>query len=109
MNASNSRAESGALATCELPSILRITPDGRITGLWTDEVDLAAVGALRVRRASFVEFDDWRQCWCVCEARPRALWRRVLQALLRRPMGRIVHAAQRRSAALDWEDRKSVV
>ena len=49
---------------------LRITPDGRICGLWTDNVQLRDLGALKVRRASHVEFDDRRQCWCVREAEP---------------------------------------
>ena len=33
---------------------LRITPDGRIRGLWSDEVQLCELGVVRVRRASHV-------------------------------------------------------
>jgi hypothetical protein len=40
----------------------RITPDGRICGLWTDDVQLRALGTLKVPRASHVEFDDRQQC-----------------------------------------------
>jgi hypothetical protein len=82
---------------------LHITPDGAVRGLWADEVDLPALGPVRVRRASYVEFDQRRQRWCVREAWPRALWRRVLQGLLHRPLGRRLHTAAQRSAALAWE------
>ena len=55
---------------------LRITADGRIRGLWTDEIPLQAFGTVRVKRASHVEFDDRRQCWTVRAAEPRnRTWR----------------------------------
>ncbi len=47
---------------------LRITPDGRIRGLWTDAVDFIGIGRTAVRRASHVEFDAQSQQWTVREA-----------------------------------------
>jgi hypothetical protein len=37
---------------------LRISPDGCIRGLWTDDVGFAELGTMQVRRASHVEFDE---------------------------------------------------
>ena len=55
---------------------LRITRDGRVRGLWTDALDFVALGKTDVRRASHVEFDRRRQCWCVREAKPpQRVWR----------------------------------
>jgi hypothetical protein len=62
-----------------------------------------------VRRASYVEFYQRRQRWCVREAKPGCLWRRILQALLRRPLGRILHTAPQRAAALAWEQEHLLV
>ena len=82
---------------------LRITPDGRICGLWTDEISLCELGPVSVRRASHVEFDDRRQCWFVREAEPESAIRRWLQRLLAKPMGHVLHRAATRHAALEWE------
>ena len=82
---------------------LRITPDGRICGLWTDDVQLRDLGALKVRRASHVEFDDRQQCWVVREAQTLSLLHHLLQWMLGRPTGRVLHCAASRSAALAWE------
>ena len=82
---------------------LRITPDGRICGLWTDDVQLRDLGALKVRRASHVEFDDRQQCWIVREAQPASHLCRWLQWLFGRPTGRVLHRAASRSRALAWE------
>ena len=82
---------------------LRITPDGRICGLWTDDVQLRDLGALKVRRASHVEFDDRQQCWVVREAQPVSNLRHWLQWLFGWPTGRVLHRAASRSAALAWE------
>lgn len=40
-----------------------IHPDGNVEGLYTDLVDLAALGRLAIRRASSVEWDEARQQW----------------------------------------------
>ena len=82
---------------------LRITPDGRIRGLWTDDVRLAELGTMHVRRASHVEFDDRQQCWCVREAEPDCAVRQWLQRLLGLPLGRMLHRATTRASALTWE------
>ena len=84
---------------------LRITPDGRIRGLWTDAVDFTGLGETDVRRASHVEFDRRRQQWYVQRAIPCGWLRRWIQRFCRRPMGRVIHFAPTRSGALDWERR----
>jgi hypothetical protein len=82
---------------------LRIRSDGSVTGLWSDAVDWQAIGRVDVRRASHVEFCGRRQMWYVRIARPNSSSRRVLQGLLRRPFGEILHWARSRSDALIWE------
>ena len=71
---------------------LRITPDGRIRGLWDDDVQLGDLGVIRVRRASHVEFDNRRQGWTVRPA--------ITSGRYRCP---IVHQSPSRAHALAWE------
>jgi len=71
---------------------LRISPDGRIRGLWDDNVPLGELGAVRVERASHVEFDNGLQSWTV---RPTA------QSGTRRCP--VVHHSRSRRSALAWE------
>jgi hypothetical protein len=71
---------------------LRITADGRICGLWDDNVPLGELGAVRVERASHVEFDNGLQSWTV---RPTA------QSGAR--YCPIVHQSRSRRSALVWE------
>ncbi len=82
---------------------LRITPDGTVRGLWDDAIDWPTLGRIAVRRASHVEFCPRRQQWYVQSGRPRSWWRRVLQRVLRRPFGEVLHWAATRSSALTWE------
>jgi len=82
---------------------LRIGADGCVRGLWTDEIDWRALGRLSVRRASHIEFCPRRQLWHVQSGRPRSWLRRVLQRLLHRPCGEILHWARTREEALAWE------
>ena len=84
---------------------LHITRDGRFRGLWTDAVDFTGLGGTDVRRASPVEFDRRKQQWYVREAIPCGWLRRWVQRLFRRPMGRVIHFAPTRGAALEWERR----
>ncbi len=84
---------------------LRITPDGRVRGLWTDAVVFAALGRSHVRRASYVEFDESAQRWMVREAVPDDWWRRWLQSVTGRPWGRILHHSRSRRDALLWEQQ----
>ena len=80
---------------------LRISPDGRIRGLWDDEVRLGELGVMRVRRASHVEFDDRRQCWTVRE--PMRFSRRLFYRLIDNANSAVLHQATTRAAALAWE------
>jgi hypothetical protein len=71
---------------------LRITLDGRIRGLWDDDVSLAELGVIRVRRASHVEFDNRLQRWTVRPA--------IQPSMHRCPA---VHQSPSRAHALAWE------
>jgi hypothetical protein len=66
---------------------LTFTPDGQGHGLYTEAVPLAEIGALTVRRATRIEFDEAMQYWRVYMARGRI-------ALFNSPS---------RQACLDWE------
>ena len=93
------------MTSCEVEELtrLRITPDGRICGLWSDDIPLGDLGPVRVRRASLVEFDNRLQRWTVRPAADTGLVRRLLCRLLRRPFPRTVHSARSRASALAWE------
>jgi hypothetical protein len=80
-----------------------IGTDGTTRGLWTDVIDWHAIGHLNVERASHIEFCSRRQMWQVRLGRPRSTLRRLLQVLLRRPSGEILHWARSREAAMVWE------
>lgn len=85
---------------------LRITPDGRIRGLWTDDVQLGELGFVRVQRASHVEFDNRLQCWTVRSATSTASVSTIigwLNLLIGKPPKQIIHQAHSRSQALAWE------
>lgn len=43
--------------------LLRIDPGGAITCLYSEAIDLPALGALRIRRASHVEPDEHGSWW----------------------------------------------
>ena len=82
---------------------LRITPDGCVRGLWTDEIDWPSIGRVSVRRASHIEFCDRRQMWYVRAGRPKSRVRRLLQVMLHRPFGEVLRWARSRAEALKWE------
>jgi hypothetical protein len=69
-------------------SAITFTPDGLGHALYTEAVDLAAIGALSVRRATSIEFDDARQYWRV-----------------RDPSGFALFNSPSRQLCLDWERR----
>jgi hypothetical protein len=69
---------------------LRITPEGRICGLWSDDVPLTELGVVQVWRASHVEFDVRLQRWCVKYAGGN---------------GDILYHSMTRAGALAWEHR----
>ncbi len=82
---------------------IRITPEGTIRGLWDDQVDWPSLGRVSVHRASRVEFCDRRQMWSVRAGRPRSWVFRLLQRVLHRPFGEVLHWAKTRQVALAWE------
>jgi hypothetical protein len=41
----------------------RVNPNGTVVAVYTDTIDLRAVGHLRAVRASAVEWDERRQAW----------------------------------------------
>jgi hypothetical protein len=41
----------------------RITPDGTVVTVYTDTIDLRALGHVRAIRGSVVEWDEDRQAW----------------------------------------------
>lgn len=47
------------------PVTLNITADGLVRCLWTEALELAALGRLQVDRAAAIEFDNEAQVWCV--------------------------------------------
>ena len=44
---------------------LLFLPDGTALGLYTEAIDLSALGRLTVKRASSIEFDNATQAWWV--------------------------------------------
>jgi hypothetical protein len=82
---------------------LRISTDGRIRGLWSDAVDLTALGPTSVRRASHVEFNRRWQRWTVRPAPRMGLLHRVLASVLRGRRSDVIYSSRTRDAALRWE------
>ena len=67
---------------------LEIDDAGNITTLYTDEIDLYALGQVHsVRRASHLDFNEEKQIWEVVNA----------------ATGEIVHSDKNRSKAIEWE------
>lgn len=69
-------------------NVLTVAPGGIVTGLYTETIPLAEIGALQVERLTSIEFKDDSQQW---EVRDRA--------------GRLLHTAPSRAACLEWEHR----
>jgi len=67
-------------------STLYCLPDGTVQGLYTEVIDLAALGSLAIQRATSVEFDNETQQWCVFTA-----------------MGQPIHSHPSRQECLRWE------
>jgi len=68
------------------PVTFILTPDGIVRGLYTEAIDLAALGRLQIERASTLEFDNPAQVWRVFDRKGR---------------GRFCSPS--RQACLDWE------
>ncbi len=54
--------------------VLRFRPDGTGCCLYTEALDLASLGRLRIKRASRVEFDNDSQLWRVWDTEGRELY-----------------------------------
>ncbi len=65
---------------------LAVLADGTVQGLYTEAIDLASVGPLRIERASMIEFDNPAQLWRVFDRR-----------------GRCIHSTASRTECLQWE------
>ena len=66
---------------------LIVTPDGTVEGLYSEVIDLAALGRLRITRASSIEFDNPAQVWRVFD-----------------PQGHGVYSSPSRQECLRWEE-----
>lgn len=67
--------------------VFEITPEGDLQGLYTDKVDLFAIGKItNVNKASNVEFDEESQLWQVLSLD-----------------GRVLHTDSNRETAIEWE------
>ena len=67
---------------------ITFTPDGAGHALYTEAIDLAALGPLAIRRATTIEFDNNSQYWRV-----------------RDPDGFPLFNSPSRQTCLDWERR----
>jgi hypothetical protein len=65
---------------------LTVHPDGRVTGLYTEAIDLHRLGCLHVERFTTIEFSDEHQQWCVNDTN-----------------GRTLHSHPSRQQCLSWE------
>ena len=65
---------------------LCILADGTVQGLYTEAIDLASLGPLRIRCATRIEFDNPAQLWRVFNRR-----------------GRCLYASPSRAQCLSWE------
>ena len=70
-------------------SILTFQSGGVVTGLYTEAIPLAEIGALQITRLTNIEFNDSAQQW---EVRDRA--------------GIRIFAHASRARCLEWEHRK---
>lgn len=68
--------------------VLEITAEGNVETLWSDQLDLYALGRItNVRNASTVEFNEQDQIWEVIDASD----------------GQVVHRDRNREKAIEWE------
>ena len=54
--------------------VLAVLPDGSVQGRYTEAIDLASLGQMRIQRASTIEFDNPAQIWRVFDRRGRCLF-----------------------------------
>ncbi len=65
---------------------ITFTPDGTGHAIYTEAIDLAAIGGLSIQRATSIEFDNQTQYWRVTD-----------------PTGFALFNSPSRQACLDWE------
>ena len=70
------------------PHVLTFLPNGEGCCLYTEAIELAAIGTLAIRRATSIEFDAASQQWEVRDAG-----------------GALLHTHPSREACLNWEHR----
>lgn len=70
-------------------NVLTVDTCGIVTGLYTEEIPLSALGSLRIERLTTIEFDDRTQLW---EVRDRA--------------ARLLFADASRDRCLRWEHER---
>lgn len=68
--------------------VLTFLPNGEGHGLYTEAIELGAIGTLAIRRATSIEFDPASQQWEVRDAG-----------------GALLHTHPSREACLEWEHR----
>jgi len=66
---------------------ITFTPEGLGVCLYTDHINLSAIGLLKMQRASMIEWKEDGQLWQVIEA----------------STGKILHENKSRQACIDWE------
>jgi len=67
-------------------SVLTVNPDGTVSGLYTELIDLSSLGRLEIQRASTIEFNNTSQHWEV-----------------KNLPGRVLFFARSRQSCVDWE------
>ena len=68
--------------------VLTFTANGEGHGLYTEAIELAAIGRLTIRRATTIEFSETSQQWEVRDAG-----------------GALLHSHPSREICLEWEHR----
>ncbi len=67
--------------------VLEIDNEGNVHGLYTDDIDLFAIGRVtNIRKASNIDFNDEKQTWEVLSLD-----------------GEVLHTNPNREKAIDWE------
>jgi hypothetical protein len=56
------------------PLILKFTPSGEGSCLYSELIDLSSIGSLQIRRASRIEFNNQTQFWEVRNLKDRILY-----------------------------------
>jgi hypothetical protein len=69
-----------------MKATLLVSPEGLVSGLHTEVIDLASLGLLNIQRASLVEFDNAAQLWRVHDLQRFCL-----------------HSSPSREECLNWE------